>query len=111
MSELNVAAMAVAYSASGSRLVVDILGRVGPGGSYPLLKQWLKQHVRQPAEVPDGVVNIAFDNERLVKNYLTRGYSKVTLDIFTNVLAFVLPEPILLTNGKISSLRSGLLQH
>ena len=42
MSEFNVAVMALVYAVSSSRLVVDILGRVGPGGSYTTLKQWLK---------------------------------------------------------------------
>ena len=44
--------------------------------------------------MPDGVVQVVFDNEqRLVKSYLTRGDTKVKLDIFTNVLGVVLPEP------------------
>ena len=41
--------------------------------------------------MPNGVVHIAFDNEqRLVKNYLTRADGKVTLDTFTNILAMKL---------------------
>ena len=94
VSEFNVAAMAVAYAVSSSRLVVDILGRVGPGGSYTLLKHWLKGHAGEPAHVPDGVVSLAFDNEqRLCKNYLTRHTGKVVLDIMSNVVACDLPEP------------------
>ena len=34
VSELSIAAMSVAYSVCNSRLVVDMLGRIGPGGSY-----------------------------------------------------------------------------
>ena len=41
VSEMSIAAMAVAYALCSSRLIVEILGRIGPGGSYPLLKQWL----------------------------------------------------------------------
>ena len=69
MSELDIiAAMLVAYVASNSRLVTELMGRLGPGGSYTLLKQWLKQNVGDPVLVPEGVVNIAFDNEqRLIK--------------------------------------------
>ena len=34
VSELSIAAMSVAYAVCNSRLVVDMLGRIGPGGSY-----------------------------------------------------------------------------
>ena len=101
VSEINVSAMAVAYAVCSSRLVVEIMGRLGPGGSYTLLKKWLKSHVGEPVKVPDGVVHIAFDNEqRLIKNYLTRGESKVKLDILTNVLGIVLPVPSVLNLRK-----------
>ena len=50
-----------------------MLARIGPGGSYPLLKLWLKKNVGEPDKVPYGIVHNAFDNEqRLVKNFLTR---------------------------------------
>ena len=101
VSELGMAAFAIAYAVCSSRLVIEILGRIGPGGSYTLLKQWRKSHVGEPAMVPDGVVHVAFDNEqRLVKNYLTRGDTKVTLDIFTNILGIILPEPTVLNLRK-----------
>ena len=100
-SELGMATLAIAFAVCSSRLVIEILGGVGPGGSYTLLKQWLKSHVGEPAMVPDGVVNGAFDNEqRLVKNYLTCGDAKVTLDIFTNILGIELPEPAVLNLRK-----------
>lgn len=93
VAEFNVAAMAVAYSVSSSRLVVNLLGRMGPGGSYTLLKNWLKANAGEPVHVPEGVVAVAFDNEqRLCKNYLTRQGGKVVLDIMTNIVACVLPE-------------------
>ena len=61
--------MSVAYAVCNSRLVVDMLGRIGPGRSYPLLKQWLKENVGEPDKVPNGIVHIAFDkDQRLVKN-------------------------------------------
>lgn len=86
--------MSVAYAVCNSQIAVDMMGRVGPGGPNSLLKQWLKQNVGEPASVPDGVVNKVFDNEqRLVKNYLTRGDGKVTLDVFTNILAMKMPLP------------------
>ena len=101
VSELGMAALAIAYAVCSSRLVIEILGRIGPGGSYTLLKQWLKSHVGEPAMVPDGVVHVALDNEqRLVKNYLTRGDTKVRLDIFANILGIILPEPTVLNLRK-----------
>ena len=93
VSEFNIAAMAVAYAVSSSRLVVDILGRVGPGGSYTTLKQWMKANSGEPLSAPQGVLAVAFDNEqRLVKNYLTRHRGRVSVDIITNVVTCVLPE-------------------
>ena len=69
VAELSIAAMSIGYAECNSRLVVNMLGRIGPGGSYPLLKQWLKENVGEPDKVPNGIVHIAFDKEqRLVKN-------------------------------------------
>ena len=91
MSALNIAAMSVAYAVCNSRIVIEVTGRIGPGGSYTLLKQWLKQNIGQPAKVPDGVVAIALDNkQRLIRNYLTRADGKVKLDIITNILPMIL---------------------
>ena len=93
VSEFNIAAMAVAYAVSSSRLVVDILGRIGPGGSYTTLKQWMKANSGEPLSAPQGVLAVAFDNgQRLVKNYLTRHRGRVSVDIITNVVTCVLPE-------------------
>ena len=36
------ATLAIAYAVCSSRLVIEILGGVGPGGSYTLLKQWTR---------------------------------------------------------------------
>ena len=72
VSEFNILAMFVAYAVSGSRMVVDMLGRIGPGGSYSLLKQWLATMSSKPAYAPPGFIRVAFDNEQKIrKNYLT----------------------------------------
>ena len=91
VSEFHVAFQAVAYALSGSRLVVDMLGHLGPGGSYKLLKDWLVGLGGEPLAVPKGLVLIAFDNEqRLLRNYLSRGSNRSRLDIITNVCCAVL---------------------
>lgn len=93
VSEFNIAVMALVYAVSSRKLVVNIVGRVGPGGSYSTLKNWLKANSGEPISAPKGVLAVAFDNEqRLVKNYLTRSKGKATIDIISNVVAFVLPE-------------------
>ena len=69
-------------AACSSRMVVEILGRIGHGGSYPLLKQQLKSNTGAKAKVPDDAVKVVFYNEqRLLKSYLTSVGHKVKLDI------------------------------
>jgi len=91
VSEFHIAFQAVAYAVSGSRLVVDMLGHLGPGGSYKLLKDWLVGLGGEPLSVPQGLILVAFDNEqRLLRNYLSRGNNRSRLDILTNVCCAVL---------------------
>ena len=91
VSEFLVGFQAIAYAVSGSRLVVDMLGHISPGGSYTLLKSWLGELGGSILDVPDGFIVVAFDNEqRLLRNYLSRGSNRSRLDILTNVCCAVI---------------------
>ncbi len=93
MSEFHVGFQAVAYAVSSSRLVVDMMGHIGPGGSYTLLKSWLNELGGSVLEVPDGLIVVAFDNEqRLLRNYLARGTNRSRLEILTNICCAIVDE-------------------
>lgn len=92
VSEFNIAAMFVAYAVSSSRMVAEMLGRIGPGGSYSVMKQWVGSLSAEPVHAPSGFVKVAFDNEqKLRKNYLTRGGGHVSISIFTNIMGVTFP--------------------
>ena len=51
-----------------------------------MLKQWLLQLGGEPLKVPSGTILVTFDNEqRLLKNYLSRGSNRSRLDVLTNI--------------------------
>ena len=90
VSDFHIALQAVSYAVSGSRLVVDMIGHAGPGGSYTLLKEWLLQLSSSPLQVPSGMLVVAFDNEqRLLKNYLSHGANRSRIDVLTNIICAV----------------------
>ena len=90
VSDFHIALQAVSYAVSGSRLVVDMIGHAGPGGSYTLVKEWLLQLSSSPLQVPSGMLVVAFDNEqRLLKNYLSRGANRSRIDVLTNIICAV----------------------
>ena len=67
-----------------------MIGHAGPGGSYTLLKEWLLQLSSSPLQVPSGMLVVAFDNEqRLLKNFLSRGANRSRIDVLTNIMCAV----------------------
>ena len=78
----------ILFSLTRSRLAVDLMGHVTAGPCYDTINNILfKGNVDFPA-APEGLIEFSFDNEqRVTKNYINRDGNKVTLDIFTNVIA------------------------
>ena len=52
VSEFHIGLQAIAYALSGSRLVVDLMGHVGPGCEYIMLKAWLDDLGGLPLKMP-----------------------------------------------------------
>ena len=77
----------VCYSIAGSRTVIDLMGHLGAGVSYSLLKSWLSDIGGEELVVPSGFVSAAFDNEqRIMHSYLARGRNRSACDVLTNVV-------------------------
>jgi len=75
-AEFFVALLAVIYAIFGGKAVVDMIGHTGPGASYHLLKDWLREMGRVPVP-PSGCITAGFDNEqRLLRNWLARGSNR-----------------------------------
>ena len=86
-SEFFLSTQAIVYAICGSKAVVDIIGHLGPGSSYQLLTEWLREMASEKAAVPAGFVTVGFDNEqRLLKNWLARGSNRSTIEVFTNIV-------------------------
>ena len=81
---------AVIYAICGSKTVIDIVGHLGPGCSYHLMKDWLKEMASEHVVVPSGFVSISFDNEqRMLKNWLARGNNRSAVEVLTNIVCAV----------------------
>ena len=90
VSNFFMSLQAVAYAISSSKTVVDMIGHLGPGCSYNLLKDWLQEMASEPVVVPSGFVTVSFDNEqRLLKNWLARGSNRSAIDVLTNIVCAV----------------------
>ena len=66
VSEFHIPFQAVSYAISGSSIVTEMIGHLGPGASYKLVKEWLSEMGSEPLVVSEGCITIAFDNEQCV---------------------------------------------
>ena len=90
VSEFHVSLQAVVYAICGSKAVIDIIGHLGPGCGYTLMKDWLRDMASNKVAVPPGFVSIGFDNEqRLLKNWLARGANRSSVEVLTNLVCAV----------------------
>ena len=55
----------LACSLSGSELIVNMIGKTRPAGSYSFMKKWLPNQAEE-IKFPDGLVWCVFDNEQVV---------------------------------------------
>eukprot|EP00117_Sycon_ciliatum_P022587 scpid13785/ scgid0778/ len=86
-SQFHMVFQAVVYAITQSKTAVDMIGHLGPGSSYALLKDWLGNLGGEPVKVPRGFVTVGFDNEqRQMRSYLSRGANRSTYEILTNVV-------------------------
>ncbi|XP_065180592.1 uncharacterized protein LOC135811302 [Sycon ciliatum] len=86
-SDFHVLFQSIVYAVTQSRVAVDLIGHLGPGGSYTLVKDWLANLGGERISVPPGFVTIGFDNEqRQLKSYLSRGANRSTYEVLTNVV-------------------------
>ncbi|XP_070531832.1 uncharacterized protein [Ptychodera flava] len=82
------AVQVVLFSLTRSRLAVDLMGHVTAGPCYDVINNILFKGTFDFPQAPEGLVEFSFDNEqRTTKNYINRDGNKVTLDIFTNIIA------------------------
>ena len=56
----------MAYSLSGSKLLVQLNASWMPGGSYSFIKSSLEQNAKNELAFPSGMVRVVFDNEQVV---------------------------------------------
>ena len=78
------------YAICGSKAVIDIIGHLGPGCGYTLMKDWLRGMASNKVAVPPGFVSTGFDNEqRLLKNWLARGANRSSVEVLTNLVCAV----------------------
>ena len=71
-----------------------MLGHLGAGASYQLLKEWLQDMGGEPLAVPSGLITVGCDNEqRLLKNWLARGGNRSQVEVLTNILCAVHSSP------------------
>ena len=93
VSEFFISAQAVAYAICGSKTVVKMMGHLGPGCSYHLLKDWMAEMASERIPIPAGFVSVGFDNEqRILKNWLARGSNRSSLEVLTNLVCAVHDE-------------------
>eukprot|EP00117_Sycon_ciliatum_P002321 scpid36361/ scgid7600/ len=86
-SEFHILLQAVVYAITQSKTTVEIIGHLGPGASYSLVKEWLAGLGGTPLQIPDGFVTVGFDNEqRQLKSYLARGPNRSSFEVLTNVV-------------------------
>ena len=63
----------ICYSIAGSRTVMDLMGHLGAGVSYSLLKSWLSDIGGEELVVPFGFANAAFGNDQCIQS-ISFGY-------------------------------------
>ena len=56
----------LAYSLSGRKLIMNMIGKTRPAGSCSFMKKWLANQAEEEIKFPDGLVRCVFDNEQVV---------------------------------------------
>ncbi len=69
---------------------MDMIRHLGPGSSYHLMIDWLREMGNYKVAVPTGFITVGFDNEqRLLKNWLARGSNRSSVEVLTNIVCAV----------------------
>ena len=76
----------VAYSLSGSKLLLELNNSSMPCGSYTYLKNWLENNAKNEIPFPDVDVRVVFNNEQVVgKRYMVSlDNPKVPISVITS---------------------------
>ena len=92
MLPLSVSEVNTVYDATRSRIVVDLLGSVNPGGMYATVMRRLIDQSSLPVAVPPGLVITQHDNDQaLGPTHETKVYNKQKLSLI-NANAHILCE-------------------
>src|SRR6266542_4030880 len=82
-------ALAIKYSLSRSKMIIDIDNHFISSDSYTKFINWLKSLVKEQLPLPKGLLFLAFDNEQKgQKNYLDRRHNMVIFHTITSFVAF-----------------------
>ncbi|XP_070546632.1 uncharacterized protein [Ptychodera flava] len=75
------------YGITGSAMLVSVLSKVCPSGSWTTFRRWLASRASQPIKLPcAGDLAIAFDNDQIVqKQYEVKAGGKPRVSILTSV--------------------------
>ncbi|XP_078586266.1 uncharacterized protein LOC144868168 isoform X1 [Branchiostoma floridae x Branchiostoma japonicum] len=74
------------YAITNSKLVVDMLGKVSPGGMFDTVKSYLQNIATKPLPFPEGDCEVAIDNDqKLKKQWSVRAQGKMTCSVVTSV--------------------------
>ncbi|VDH92360.1 Hypothetical predicted protein [Mytilus galloprovincialis] len=81
-----------AYSLTGSRLLVDMIGNVTPAGHYKTVTSWIKDQSSEAQPLPSSDLMNVFDNEQVIgKTWSIKPRNKIAISIITNKAFMALP--------------------
>ncbi len=87
ISAINMVALAIKYSLSRSKMIINIDNYFISSGSYTKFINWLESLAKEQLPLPKGLLFLIFDNEQKgQKNYLDQRHNTV---IFHTVTSFV----------------------
>lgn len=86
MAPFSFAKNVVSYSLTRSKILLDLNGKMHPGGRYSNMKVWLDNMALDLLPFPKGDVLVAFDNDQIVqKRWTVRVDNKAKVSILTSV--------------------------
>ena len=86
MSPFSFAKNVVSYSLTPSKRLIDLNGKMHPGGGYSTMKSWLANMALDLLPFPNGDALVAFDNVQIVqKRWTVRVDNKAKVSILTSV--------------------------
>ncbi|XP_078607650.1 uncharacterized protein LOC144879762 isoform X1 [Branchiostoma floridae x Branchiostoma japonicum] len=74
------------YAITNSKLAVNMLGKVSPGGMIETVKSYMETMADKPLQFPRGDCEVAIDNDqKLKKQWSVRAHGKMTCSVLTSV--------------------------